>query len=138
MSYENLIGLSDAAEEIVTEKNIALAIGSGSLKVFATPAMICLIERAASRLVEKNLSAELTSVGISIDVKHIAPTPIGMKVRAEVKIVSVDGRKIIFDAVVFDERGEIAHGSHERFIVDGKKFQAKADAKFTSPQSLRP
>ena len=130
MSYENFIGLTNVAESFVTEKNTALALQSGSLKVLATPEMIRLIEVAAAELLEKNLPPELTSVGISIEVKHNAPTPVSMKFRAEVKIVSVDGRKIIFDAVAFDERGEIGRGRHERFIVDRKKFQLKADEKF--------
>lgn len=129
MTYENLIGLTGAAEDSVTDDNTALAVGSGSLKVLATPAMICLIERAASALVEKNLPPESTSVGIAINIKHTAPSPIGMNIRAEVKIVAVDGRKITFDVAAFDERGEIGRGSHERFIVDRKNFQAKADAK---------
>ena len=129
MSYENLIGKTNAAEEFVTEKNTAVALGSGSLKVFATPAMIRLIESAAAELVEKNLPREFTSVGIALNVKHTAPTPLGMKVRAEVKIISVDGRKIIFEVTASDARGEIGRGTHERFIVDREKFQRKADAK---------
>ena len=129
MTYEHLRGLRNVAEISVTAENTALALGSGSLKVFATPAMIRLIERAAAELVEKNLPPESTSVGISINIKHSAPTPIGMNVRAEVEIISVDGRKIIFDVAAFDERGEIGRGTHERFIVDREKFQSKADAK---------
>lgn len=129
MTYENLIGLTGAAENSVTAENTALAVGSGSLKVLATPAMIRLVERAAAALVEKNLPPESTSVGIAINIKHTAPSPIGMNIRAEVKIVAVDGRKVIFDVAAFDERGEISRGSHERFIVDRKNFQAKADAK---------
>ena len=127
--YENLSGLTNTAEDLVTVENTALALGSGSLKVFATPAMIRLIDIAASELVEKNLPSELTSVGISLDVKHTSPTPLGLKVRADVKIISVDGRKVTFDVAAFDERGEIGRGSHERFIVDRKKFQSKADVK---------
>ena len=129
MTYENLIGLTNTAEDIVTEKNIACALGSGSLKVFAKPAMIRLMENAAAELAEKNLPQELTSVGISLDIKHIAPTPVGLKVRAEVKIVSVDGRKITFEVAAFDEREEIGRGFHERFIVGREKFQNKADTK---------
>ncbi len=129
MTYEHLRGLRNVAEISVTAENTALALGSGSLKVFATPAMIRLIERAAAELVEKNLPPESTSVGISINIKHTAPTPIGMNVRAEVEIISVDGRKIIFDVAAFDGRGEIGRGTHERFIVDREKFQSKADAK---------
>ena len=129
MDFENLRGLTNAAEFFVTENNIASALGSGSLKVLATPAMIQLIEIAAAELVEKNLPQERTSVGIALNVKHTAPTPPGMKVRAEVKIISVDGRKIIFEVISSDARGEIGRGTHERFIVDREKFQRKADAK---------
>ena len=129
MTYENLNGMTNSAEEFVTEENTALALRSGNLKVFATPAVIRLIEEAAAKLVEKNISPELTSVGISLDVKHTSPTPLGMKVRAEVKIISVEGRKLTFDVVAYDERGEIARGSHERFIVYKEKFQSKANAK---------
>ncbi|MBR1647752.1 MAG: thioesterase family protein [Selenomonadaceae bacterium] len=132
MSYENLIGLTAERENFVTEKNTALALKSGSLKVLATPEMIRLIEETSAELVEKNLPSELTSVGISLDIKHTAPTPVGMKFRAEVKIVSVDGRKIVLDVAAFDERGQIGNGIHERFIVDKNKFQSKADAKRTS------
>ncbi|MBQ9496020.1 MAG: thioesterase family protein [Selenomonadaceae bacterium] len=129
MSYENLIGMTNAAEEFVTEKNMAVALGSGSLKVFATPARSRLIESAAAELVEKNLPREFTSVGIALNVKHTAPTPPGMKVRAEVKIISVDGRKIIFEVTASDARGDIGRGTHERFIVYREKFQRKADEK---------
>ena len=127
--YENLLGLTNTAEIFVTEENTAFALGSGSLKVFATPAMIRLIEQAAAELVDKNLPPEMTSVGTALNIKHTAPTPIGMNVRADVKIISVDGRKIIFEVAAHDARGEIGRGSHERFIVDRKKFQSKADAK---------
>ena len=126
---KNLIGLTNSLEDTVTEKNTAFALGSGSLKVFATPAMIRLIEQAAAELVDKNLPPEMTSVGTALNIKHTAPTPIGMNVRADVKIISVDGRKIIFEVAAHDARGEIGRGSHERFIVDRKKFQSKADAK---------
>ena len=129
MIYDNLIGLTNTVEDFVTEKNTAVAVGSGSLKVFATPVMINLVEKISAELVEKNLPDELTSVGISINAKHTAPTPCNMKLRVEVKIISVDGRKITFEFLAVDERGEIGHGSHERFIVDRNKFQAKANAK---------
>ena len=129
MTYEHLLGLTNVVKSVVTAENSALALKSGSLKVFATPAMIRLIEEAAAELLEKNLPPESTSVGISINVNHTAPTPLGMNVRAEVKIISVEGRKIIFEVAAFDERGEIGRGTHERFIVDRKKFQSKTDAK---------
>lgn len=129
MSYEYLIGKMNEANIVVSDNNTAFALGSGSLKVLATPEMIRLMEEAAAELIEKNLPHEETSVGIFINVKHMSPTPIGMNVRAEVKIVSVEGRKIIFEVAAFDEHGEIGVGTHERFVVNRKNFQSKADAK---------
>ena len=130
MQFENLkIGLKNSAESIVTENDTALKIGSGSLKVLATPKMIALMEKSAADLVEKLLPEEFTSVGISLNIQHTAPTPINMKFSAQSEIISLDGRKIIFEVVANDERGEIGRGTHERFIVERKKFQSKADSK---------
>ena len=126
------IGLKNEVEGRSTEETSAVAMGSGSLKVLSTPSMIALMERAASELVDQNLPSEQTSVGISLNVKHTAATPIGLKLRAEALITSIDGRKIIFEVRAFDERKEIGSGTHERFIVDRKKFQAKADAARTT------
>ena len=127
---ENLkVGLKNSVAQIVTENDTALAVGSGSLKVLATPKLIALVEKAAAELAEKNLSKDLTSVGTLINFEHTAPTPIGMNIRADVEIVSVEGRKIIFEVAAFDDAGEIGRGRHERFIVKREKFQAKADSK---------
>ena len=123
------IGLKNSVAQVVTETDTAVAVGSGSLKVLATPKIIALIEKAAAELVEKNLSSELTSVGISVNFEHTAPTPVGMKISAEVEILEIDGRKIIFKVAAFDEVGEIGRGKHERFIVNREKFQSKADSK---------
>lgn len=123
------IGMKMQAEETVTERNTALALGSGSLAVYGTPAMSCLMERAAAELAEKYLPEGWTSVGISLQIQHKAPTPTGMLVRAEAEITGVDGRKITYEVRAFDAQGEIGSGNHERFIVEGKKFQEKADGK---------
>lgn len=130
MIFEKIeVGLKNSAESIVTETDTALSVGSGSLKVLATPKMLALIEKSAADLLEKNLSPEYTSVGTLLNVKHSSPSPVGMKYFAEVEIIEVDGRKIIFEIVAKDECGEIGRGNHERFIVERKKFQAKANAK---------
>ena len=130
MTFENLkVGAKNFVELIVTESDTALAMKSGSLKVLATPKIICLVEEAASTLAEKFLPSEYTSVGTNLNVNHIAPTPIGMKVRAEVELTEVDGRKLIFKVSAVDEVGEIFNGTHERFIVNREKFQAKANLK---------
>ena len=130
MNFENLkVGLKNSAEKIVGENDSALAVGSGSLKVLATPIMLAVMEKSAADLVEKLLPEEFTSVGISLNIKHTAPTPIGMKIFAQAEIIEILDRKIIFEIVANDERGEIGRGTHERFIVDRKKFQSKADSK---------
>ena len=130
MTFDNLIvGEKFFVELTVTESDTALAMKSGSLKVLATPKLICLVEEAASTLAEKFLPAEFTSVGTSVDVKHIAPTPIGMKVRAEVELIEVEGRKLLFNVTATDNAGEILNGRHSRFIVNRENFQDKADSK---------
>ena len=118
---ELTVGMKNAVEGRSTEETSAIAMKSGSLKVLSTPSMIALMEQA--------VPADKTSVGISIKIKHQAATPIGLKLRAEAVIIAVDGRKIIFEVKAFDEREEIGNGIHERFIVDRKKFQSKADGK---------
>ena len=123
------VGLKKSLAQVVAENDTALAVGSGSLKVLATPKLIALVEKAAAELVEENLSQELTSVGISVNFEHTAPTPVGMKIFAEVEVIEVDGRKIIFKVTAADEVGEIGHGQHERFIVNREKFQTKAESK---------
>ena len=126
------VGQKKSVARIVAEKDTALAAGSGSLKVLATPVMLALIEQAAAELVEENLPPEMTSVGISVNVRHVAPTPIGMTIRAEAEVVEIDGGKIIFEVAAYDDGGEIGTGRHERFIVEREKFQTKADRKIKS------
>ena len=130
MDFENLkVGLKNSAESFVTENDTAIKVGSGSLKVLATPKMIALMEKAAADLLEKILPENFTSVGISLNIQHTAPTPTGMKIFAEAEIIEVSGRKILFEVSAKDDVGEIGRGKHERFIVDRKKFQEKADSK---------
>ena len=128
------VGMSNLVEAQSTEKTTALKMKSGSLKVLATPVMMCLMEQAAAELVEHNLPDDLTSVGIAINVAHKAPTPIGLTVKAEAVVTKVDGRKITFDVKAFDGVDEIGSGTHERFIVNKDKFQTKANGKLTSQQ----
>ena len=125
-------GMSKTVEEIVNIYTTALAVKSGSLAVYATPAVCALMERAAAELAEENLRDGYTTVGTSIEVKHIAPTPVGMKVRASVLVTAAEGRKMSFAVKAFDEKEEIACGTHERVIVSRRKFAEKAAAKLAS------
>ena len=130
MTFENLkVGEKNFVEWTITESDTAFSMKSGSLKVLATPKLICLIEEAAATLAEKFLPAEYTSVGTNLNVNHIAPTPTGLKVRAEVELIEIDGRKLIFSVSAFDNVEKIFNGRHERFIVNREKFQAKANSK---------
>ena len=123
------VGLKNTVSEEVTEERTARAMGSGSLPVYATPAMTCLMEKAATEAVEALVPEGWTTVGISLHVAHTAATPVGLTVRAETEVTAVEGRKIIFTVRAYDDQGEIGVGSHERFAVAKEKFLAKAAAK---------
>jgi len=123
------VGLKNTVSEEVTEERTARAMGSGSLPVYATPAMTCLMEKAATEAVEALVPEGWTTVGISLHVAHTAATPVGLTVRAEAEVTAVEGRKIIFTVRAYDDQGEIGVGSHERFAVAKEKFLAKAAAK---------
>ena len=111
--------------EVVTEQNTALSVGSGSLKVYATPAMLALIEKAACEAVSTLLNEGETTVGTLLNVKHLAATPIGMKVSATAELAERDGRKFVFNVTAYDECGIIGEGTHERFLVFSEKFTEK-------------
>lgn len=122
-----MLGLKGKSEGIVKVDNTAKAVGSGSLNVFATPMMVALMENAAIKALQ--LPEEQTSVGTYLDVKHMAATPVGMKVWAEAEIIEVEGRRLVYKIEAYDEKEKIGEGRHERFIVNGDKFISKADSK---------
>ena len=129
MDFEFKIGTMEIAEDIVVEENTAIFLGSGSLPVYATPAMLALMEKASAILAEKSLPDIMSTVGILLNVKHIAATPVGMKVRVESELVLVEGRKLTFKVTAFDEKEKIAEGIHERFVIKKEPFLQKAKAK---------
>ena len=115
----------------VKEDQLACTMGSGSLRVLATPAVVALMENAAAALAQEILDNEmLTTVGTMIAIEHTSPTPIGAEVTAEAKLISQDGRTFRFEVAAYDKKGEIAKGTHTRVSVKAEKFQAKADGKF--------
>ena len=122
-------GVKGTQEIMVTEENTAKVMGSGALDVFATPAMIALMEETAWKSVAGELDEGCGTVGIHLDVSHDAPTPLGMTVTCESELIAIDGRKLTFRVEAKDERGTIGKGVHERFIVNDEKFQAKANQK---------
>ena len=122
-------GLSAEVKFTVSETETAAHLGSGSLAVYATPALIALMENAAVRALEGHLPDGQTSVGGQIDVRHLAATPIGMKARAQAKLVEVQGRKLVFHIQAWDEAEQIGEASHVRYLVDVEKFMAKVEEK---------
>ena len=122
-------GIKGYQELTVTEGDTAKAHKSGTLDVLATPRMAALMEATAWRSVAGELEEGMGTVGIKLDLGHLAPTPVGMKVWCESLLTGVDGRKLTFSITVFDGAGKIGEGLHERFIIEETKFQAKADKK---------
>lgn len=122
-------GVKGTQEIMVTEENTAKVMGSGALDVFATPAMIALMEKTAWTSVADELDDGCGTVGISLNVAHSAPTPLGMKVTCESELTGIDGRKLTFYVKAYDEKGVIGEGTHERFIIQNEKFQKKANMK---------
>ena len=122
-------GIKGESEKIVTEDITAGALCSGSLPVFATPAMIAMMEETCFKSIHPMLEEGMGTVGTRLEVDHISPTPVGMKVRCESMLIQVDGRRLTFDVKVFDEKGLIGTCVHERFIINNEKFMAKAAQK---------
>ena len=123
------IGITGEKSVAVTIENSALAMGSGTLRVFATPAMVALVEGCCAESVEDQLPEGITSVGTKVDVEHLAATPLGVSVLCKSKLVAVDDRRLDFAFEVFDNTGLIGKGKHTRFTVDAEKFFAKTYAK---------
>ena len=125
------IGTKCQLEQVVTNELTAAAVGSGLLPVFGTPYMIGLKENAAQSVLGMFLEEGQGSVGTELNVKHTAPTPVGMKVwvEAEVTAVSENGKMIDFALKAWDEKGPIGEGTHTRAIINNERFLAKCNAK---------
>lgn len=122
-------GIKGYGEVVVTQSHTAAARKSGTLQVFATPAMIELIEETAWNSVAKELDKGQATVGTSLQISHCSATPVGMKVTCQTELTEVDGRRLVFKVLVEDEAGTVGEGTHERFIIQSEKFQKKADQK---------
>ena len=123
------MGIKDTQELIVSKKDSANFSGSGNLEVFATPALIALVEKTAWTSVAPFLIDEESTVGTKVNIKHISSTPLGMKVTCNTELIEIDRKRLVFSVKVFDEKGLIAEGIHERFVVNGVKFYSKTQEK---------
>ncbi len=123
------IGMVGIAQTTVDSTNTAREMGSGALEVFATPAMVSLMEKAATIAIQECLSRECSTVGTMINIRHIAATPLGMNVSARATLTEVDGKKLIFTVEAFDDREKIGEGQHERFVINIDRFMDKTNNK---------
>jgi fluoroacetyl-CoA thioesterase len=122
-------GLKGTAELVVGEEHTAPSIGSGRVHVLGTPVMINLMESAALAAAEHLLPAGHQSLGMHLDVSHVAATPVGMRVRATAEVVEVDGNKVVFRVAAHDEMDLIGEGTHTRVVVDVARFDARVRKK---------
>ena len=126
---ELIKGIEGRKDIVVTPEKTAKTVGSGLLEVFATPAMIALMEETASESVAPALAEGSTTVGTLVNVAHVAATPVSAPVWCETELIEVEGRKLTFSVKAYDNAGLIGEGTHERFIVFSEKFMAKTNAK---------
>src|SRR3954465_9912984 len=122
-------GLCGTAEITVGDEHTAPRVGSGRVAVLATPVMINLIEAAALAAVEHLLPEGYQSLGTVLNVRHIAATPVGMRLHASAEVVSVDGRTIRFRVEAHDEKELVGDGTHERVVVNVAKFDERVQRK---------
>lgn len=122
-------GLTGTAELVVGDHHTAPRVGSGRIRVLATPVMINLIEAAALAAIEQSLPEKHQSLGTRLDVTHVAATPVGMRVRATAEVVRVEGRTVHFRVRAEDERDLIGEGTHERVVVNVDRFEARVAEK---------
>lgn len=119
------IGIKGRQELVVSEELTAKHIGSGAVLVFATPMMISLMEKTSQLSVKPYLEEGQETVGTHVDVSHDSAVPVGRKVWCESEVIDIDRRKITFKVAVYDANGIVGQGTHERFIIDVKKFSEK-------------
>ncbi len=123
------IGLKGNLTETVSESLTASHIGSGTVRVLATPMMIALMEKCCRIAAKPYLEEGQETVGTHVNVSHVSATPVGMQVHIECELVEIDRRKLTFKVSAQDERGLVGEGLHERFIIDVAKFSEKVNAK---------
>lgn len=123
------LGIIGQATTVVNEQNTALAMKSGTLPVFATPAMVALMEEASCEAIANYLEEGEGTVGIKMNVDHIAPTGLNDTVIATATLTQIEGRKLIFSVEAIDNQKIIGKGIHERFIINNEKFMQKLKSK---------
>ena len=126
---ELMPGLSGAIHYKVKDASTARQLGSGTVDVLATPELVRLMEVAAVTALTDHLPPEYTTVGTLLDIKHVAPTPVGLGVQVRATLTEVEGRRLKFEVVAHDDVEEIGRGIHKRVLVEVESFVATANSK---------
>ena len=119
------IGLKYESTTVVSAANTAATLGSGDMDVFATPAMVALMENAAMLAVRDHLPEGSATVGTQISTSHLNASPLGASITASAELIEMDGRRLTFAVKAWDEKGTIGEGTHTRFVVDRERFLSK-------------
>lgn len=125
MEYDVLKGLCHSETLVVEHKDTAAVYGSGALEVFATPAMIALMEKTCLESVSTKVGDGNTTVGIAVNIKHLKASPVGATIRCDAKLIDVDRKRLVFEVQCYEGDTLIGEGVHERFVVESAKFMAK-------------
>lgn len=123
------VGMKAEVTRLVEERFTAAHVGSGTLKVLATPSMIGFMERASLDLLQRGLPEGQSTVGTLVNVRHLAATPMGQEVRVVAEVIEVDGRRVTLHVEAWDRQEKVGDGTHERFIIDVERFLKRVEAK---------
>ena len=126
---ELITGIKNSKEMTVTKELCSDAWGSGGLTVYATPAMIALMEQTAWASVEPYMEEGRSTVGTRLDVAHLSASPVGSHITAESELIEIDDRRLVFKVSASDDAGLIGEGTHERFIINTEKFMTRTETK---------
>ena len=118
-------GLTYTSTLVVSKDHVAAVMGSGDLHVFATPAMVALMENAAMLAVAEHLPEGSTTVGAMMNISHVKPSPVDESIKATAVLTEVEGRKLTFSVKAEDSKGIIGEAVHVRYIVDRERFMSK-------------
>ncbi len=122
-------GMMGELTHVVTEKDTAASYASGLVPTLSTPHLVALMENAAREAIEAHLEEGQSSVGTHVDMRHLAPTPVGMEVRVRAKLVEVDRRRLRFHVEAWDAEERIGECDHERFVIDWERFLQRVEEK---------
>ncbi len=122
-------GMNREENFIIAEEHTAIQVGSGTSRVLATPWMIAYMERNSHRLLAQHLPEGYSSVGVQVNVRHLAPTPVGNSVRVHTQITEIDGLRITFAVQAWDEGEKIGDGIHQRYVIEEARFLKRAESK---------